>query len=372
MADSSRDYYEVLGVSRNASADELKRAYRNLAKKYHPDVNRDPDAVDKFKEVQNAYGVLSDESKRRQYDRYGEAGVSGAASAGYTSAEDIFGDLFSTIFQDAAGGRRGGGTAGVHGDDIAVELELTLEEAVLGAEKVLRYPRLETCETCHGTGSAPGTRPEECPQCHGTGQMRFTQRTPFMNFVSTQPCNRCGGSGRLITAPCGKCSNGRVRKTRERSIRVPAGIDTGRRIHLPGEGDAGELGGPAGDCYVVVLVREHEVFERHENDLYCRVEISFARATLGGQIEVPIIGGVEEIKIPEGTQSGQAFILKGKGVPDLRGRGRGDQHVIVQVQVPTRLNAEQRALLEQFAESMGEKAESHKGEKSFLDRILGH
>ncbi len=373
MAAQSQDYYDVLGVSKSATAEEIKRAYRNLAKKYHPDVNKDADAVDRFKELQTAYGVLSDDSKRRQYDRFGAAGLNagGGFPGGFGSTDDLFGDLFSTIFQDATGGGRRQSSTVIQGDDLAHELEITLEEAVLGAEKVIRYPRLEPCENCRGTGAQPGTKPEECSQCHGTGQMRFTQRTPFMNFVSTQACTRCGGTGQSIGTPCGKCNHGRVRKTRERTLRVPAGIDTGRRIQLPGEGDAGALGGPAGDLYVVVIVKDHPIFERHENDLYCKVEVSYARATLGGTIEVPIVGGVDEIKLPEGTQSGQEFVLRGKGVPDLRGRGRGDQHVIVHVQVPTKLNPEQRALLQQFAASMGEKIEIPANGKGLFGRILG-
>ena len=376
MAAQQRDFYEVLGVSKTASADEIKRAYRNLAKKFHPDVNKEPEAVDMFKELQTAYGVLSDDSKRRQYDRFGAAGLNGGASGfpgGFGSADDLFGDLFATIFQDASGsggGRRQASTV-IQGDDLAHEMEITLEDAVLGAEKTIRYPRLEVCENCSGSGSQPGTRPEQCSQCNGTGQMRFTQRTPFMNFVSTQACTRCGGTGQSIVNPCGKCNHGRVRKTRERTLRVPPGVDTGRRIHLPGEGDAGALGGPAGDLYIVVIVKEHSTFERQNNDLYCRVEVSFARAALGGTIEVPVIGGTEEIKLPEGTQSGEEFVLRGKGVPDLRGRGKGDQHVIVQVQVPTKLSAEQKALLQQFAAGMGEKVEIQSGGKGLFGRILG-
>ena len=370
MAAQSHDYYDVLGVSKSASAEEIKRAYRNLAKKFHPDVNKDADAVDKFKELQTAYGVLSDDTKRHQYDRFGSAGVNGGAS-GFGSAEDLFGDLFATIFQDpSASGRRQGSTV-IQGDDLAHEIEITLEDAVLGSEKTIRYPHLESCDNCRGSGSAPGTKPEQCSQCQGTGQMRFTQRTPFMNFVSTQACTRCGGTGQAILNPCGKCSHGRVRKTRERTIRIPAGIDTGRRIHLPGEGDAGALGGPAGDLYLVIIVKEHPVFERHDNDLYCKVEVSFARAALGGTLEVPIVGGTEEIKLPEGTQSGQEFLLRGKGVPDLRGRGRGDQHVFVQVQVPARLTPEQRTILQQFAASMGEKVETSGSAKGLFGRILG-
>jgi molecular chaperone DnaJ len=374
MAAQSHDYYDVLGVSKNASAEEIKRAYRNLAKRFHPDVNKDADAVDRFKELQTAYGVLSDDAKRRQYDRFGEAGLSGAggfSGGGFGTADDLFGDLFATIFQDAAGGGRRQSSTVIQGDDLAHELEITLEEAVLGAEKIIRYPRLEACDNCRGTGAQPGTKPEPCSQCQGTGQMRFTQRTPFMNFVSTQSCTRCGGTGQAITTPCGKCNHGRVRKTRERSLRVPPGIDTGRRMHLPGEGDAGALGGPSGDLYVVIVVKEHPIFERHDNDLYCKVEVSFARAALGGAIEVPVIGGFEEIKLPEGTQSGQEFVLRGKGVPDLRGRGRGDQHVFVQVQVPTKLTPEQRALLAQFAGTMGEKIDAQGNGKGIFGRILG-
>ncbi|HLJ54031.1 MAG TPA: molecular chaperone DnaJ [Chthonomonadaceae bacterium] len=370
MAAQSRDYYDVLGVSKTATAEEIKRSYRNLAKKFHPDVNKEADAVDKFKELQTAYAVLSDDAKRRQYDRFGPEGLSGANGfQGGFGADDLFGEMFATIFQDAAGGGRRQASPIIQGDDLAHEIEITLEEAVLGAEKTIRYTRLEACDNCAGSGSAPGTRPETCGQCRGTGQTRVAQRAAFIQFVSQQPCPRCGGTGQSITNPCGKCNHGRVRKTRERTLRIPAGIDTGRRIHLQGEGDAGALGGPSGDLYVVVIVKEHPVFERHDNDLYCKVEISFARATLGGAIEVPVIGGVEEIRIPEGTQSGQEFLLRGKGVPDLRGRGKGDQHVFVQVEVPTKLTSEQRALLQQFAASMGEKVDTTG--KGLFGRILG-
>ena len=380
MAAQAQDYYQTLGVAKSASAEEVKRAYRNLAKKYHPDVNKAADASQKFQEIQSAYGVLSDDSKRRRYDQFGEAGLNqggGGGFGGFADADDIFNvaDIFSFLHEQSGGGRSGGGRTAapvMQGDDVVVELEMTLEEATSGAEKILRYPRMETCEVCRGNGSQPGSKPEDCPQCKGAGQVRYSQSTPFMNFVSTQPCGKCRGTGKVILNACGKCNSGRVRKTRERGIKVPAGIDTGRRIHLPGEGDVGAFGGPSGDCYIVVHVQPHPVFEREGNDLFSKADISFTRAVLGGTIQVPIVAGFEDLKLPEGVQSGQEFLLKGKGVPDLHGRGKGDLHVFIQVVVPTRLSAEQKSLLKQFATTMGETIEDPAGGKSFLGRLLGN
>ncbi len=380
MATQSKDFYEALGVAKSASTEEIKRAYRNLAKKYHPDVNKAPDASQKFQEIQSAYSILSDDGKRRRYDQFGEAGISGNAPGGFggfAEADDVFNvaDIFSFLHEQSSARGGGGGrsaTPVMQGDDVVVELEMTLEEAATGAEKTLRYPRMETCDSCRGNGSQPGTKPEDCQQCRGTGQVRFSQSTPFMNFVSTQPCGRCRGTGKVIANPCGKCNSGRVRKTRERGIKIPAGIDTGRRIHLPGEGDVGAFGGPSGDCYIVIQVQPHEIFEREGNQLFCKVEISFVRAALGGTIQVPIVGGKEDLKIPEGTQSGQEFVLKGKGVPDLQNRGKGDLHAFVQVIVPTKLSTDQKTILRQFASTLGENIEESAGSKGFLGRLLGN
>ncbi|HZO88601.1 MAG TPA: molecular chaperone DnaJ [Chthonomonadaceae bacterium] len=376
MAAQPRDYYEVLGVSRTASAEELKRAYRNLAKKYHPDLNKAPDAAEKFKEIQAAYDVLSDENKRRQYDRYGQEGLNGVGAEGFPGGFGAgmggpFGDIFDIIFGAQTAGR-GAGSHVVQGDDLREDLELTLEEVATGVEKTIRFPRMETCDTCKGSGARPGTNADTCPQCRGAGQIQFTQNTILGTFHSTQTCTRCHGTGRVITSPCATCSgSGRVRKIRERPVKVPAGVDTGMRLRLIGEGDAGERGGPAGDLYLVIYVRDHEIFERRGNDLYCEVPISFARAALGDTIQVPVINGTEELKIPEGTQSGQTFTLRGRGLPDFHGRGKGDEYVIVKVQVPTKLTPEQRELLKQFAATMGEHL--HDGEnKGILGRLFGH
>jgi molecular chaperone DnaJ len=372
MAAQSRDYYEVLGVTREASAEDLKRAYRNMARKFHPDVNRAPEATDRFKEIQEAYDVLSDDSRRRQYDRYGHAGLNGNGgfSEGF-GAGGPFGDIFD-IFFGAQNAARTGSTV-LRGDDLRLDLELTLEDAVLGVEKTVQIQRLEACEVCRGSGARPGTQAETCGECRGAGEVRFSRPTLLGTFTSTQTCPRCRGTGKTIASPCEACRGaGRTRKLRDRNVKVPPGADTGMRLRLPGEGDAGDRGGPAGDLYLVIHVKEHELFERRGNDLYCEAPMSFARAALGGTIQVPVINGVEDLKIPEGTQPGQVFTLRGKGVPDINGRGRGDQHVIVKVEVPTRLTAEQRELLRQFAASFDDPAGDGADNKGLFERIFGH
>ncbi len=374
MAAQQRDYYEILGVARNASAEELKRAYRNLAKKYHPDINKSADSSDKFKEIQAAYDTLNDEAKRKRYDRYGVEGVNAGEGFAGAAGESPFGDIFDMFFGQQTGARRGPGTESVlRGDDLREDMELTLEEVASGVEKTIRFPRMETCDTCNGNGAKPGTNPDTCPQCHGQGQVRFTQNTLLGTFHSAQPCNRCRGTGKIIANPCGVCSGaGRLRKTRERSVKIPAGADTGMRLRLIGEGDAGERGGPSGDLYIVLYVKDHELFERRGNDLFTQAPISFARAALGGIIQVPIVNGVEDLKIPEGTQSGQTFTMRGKGIPDINGRGKGDEHVVVHVQVPTKLTAEQREILKQFAATMGEKTQETHEKGNILGRLFGH
>lgn len=356
-----RDYYEVLGVSRTASAEEIKRAYRNLARKYHPDVNKQHGAEARFKEINEAYEVLSDDGKRRAYDRFGHDGMNGGmADAGPFGAGMGFGgglgDIFDAFFS-AGGGRTAaaGGHVAERGDDLRQDLEITLEEAVQGTTKALKYTRLESCDVCSGTGAKPGTQAETCPTCRGVGYVRHTQNTLLGTFQTTTTCSRCRGEGRVVQAPCGQCGGtGRLRRTRERTLSVPPGVETGTRIRMPGEGDMGMRGGDPGDLYVVIHVKPHEIFERRGNDLYCEVPISFAKAALGGQIAVPVIGGEERIDIPEGTQPGAVFRLRDRGVPDLNGRGRGHQFVVVKVTVPAKLSADQKQLLVQFARSLGE------------------
>ncbi len=362
-----RDYYEVLGVSRDASPDDIKRAFRSLARRYHPDVNKDPDAEARFKEINEAYDVLSDEERRRTYDRFGHDGLNGSASAG---APDFggFTDIFDMFFGTRSGPFHPAATA-VRGDDLRQDVEITLEEAAAGINKRIRYTHLETCDICDGHGAAPGSRAQVCPVCRGTGYVRHTQNTLLGTFQTTAPCGRCRGEGRIVTEPCPQCAGaGRVRKTRERTVRIPAGVDTGTRIRLSGEGDAGLRDGPAGDLYLVVHVKPHEFFERRDNDLYCEVPISFTVAALGGQVEVPVIGGAEKVEIPEGTQSGTSFVLRGKGMPDMNGDGRGNQYVIVRVEVPRKLSAEQRQALRAFAQAMGETVPEE--ERGFLGRIF--
>jgi len=350
---SRRDYYEVLGVSRDATPEEIKRAYRTLARRYHPDVNKEPDAEAKFKEINEAYGVLSDEERRELYDRYGHDGLSaggGPAESPFTGFDDIFDIFFGTRDRSFRTG-----TTAVRGDDLLQEIQITLEEAATGVNKRIRYSHLETCDVCDGSGAEPGTRPQVCPTCRGTGFVRHTQNTLLGTFQTRATCGRCNGQGRIVSSACPQCAGaGRLRKTRERTIRIPAGVDTGARIRVSGEGDAGLHQGPPGDLYVVVRVEPHNTFERRGNDLVCEVPISFATAALGGEVEVPTIQGTDKLRIPEGTQSGTSFVLRGKGMPDLNGYGRGDQYVIVRVDVPKKLTPEQRQALKAFAESMGE------------------
>lgn len=365
------DFYEVLGVAHDASAEEVKRAYRNLAKRYHPDVNKAADAADRFKEIQAAYDVLGDEEKRRHYDRFGPEGLNGGAGGFRVDFGDSpFNDIFD-IFM-GGGARPRTGPSVLRGDDLREDIELTLEEAATGVEKILRFLRLETCETCQGSGARPGAGAETCPQCRGAGQIRFEQNTILGRFTSAQTCGRCRGTGKVITNPCATCTGtGRMRVTRERSVKIPAGADNGMRLRLVGEGDAGERGGAAGDLYLVLYVQDHPIFERRGNDLYTELPISFATAALGGTVQVPVINGIEELKIPEGTQSGQEFVLRGRGIPDLNGRGKGDEHIYVQVIVPTKLTAEQKESLKAFAATLGEKAQEHPEGRGFLGRLFG-
>jgi len=349
---SKRDYYEVLGVSRTANDTEIKSAYRRLAIRFHPDKNPgDASAEEKFKEAAEAYAVLSDTEQRHRYDRFGHAGVSGAAgqswgAPGFGGIEDILGDLFG--FSDVFGGGRGGSrrSAAQRGADLRYDLEITLEEAFKGMTAQLRIPRLESCETCSGKGAAPGTEPENCSNCGGTGQVRYQQG--FFSVART--CQPCHGSGRVIKTPCEECRGaGRIEREKQMEVKIPAGVETGSRLRVQGEGESGTQGGPSGDLYVVIHLAEHERFERQGSNLYASQPLTFAQAALGSDVYVQTIEGEEKIKVPAGTQTGTVFRIKGNGMPVLGGRGRGDLFVAVSVVTPTSLTREQRKLLEQLA-----------------------
>ncbi len=348
---SKRDYYEVLGVSRSASDQELKRAYRALAQRYHPDKNQsDPTSEEKFKELGEAYSVLADPDQRQRYDRFGHAGVSSGAgqtwgAPGFGGIEDILGDLFG--FGDVFGGRPGGRRpAAQRGADLRYDLEITLEEAYHGMTAQLRIPRLETCETCKGNGAAAGTHPENCSNCGGTGQVRYQQG--FFSVART--CQACRGAGRVVKTPCTECRGaGRIEREKQMEVKIPAGVETGSRLRVQGEGEAGTQGGPSGDLYVVIRLAEHERFERQGSNLYASLPLTFGQAALGADVFVATIEGEEKIKIPSGTQTGTIFRIKGKGMPVLGGRGHGDLFVSVSVVTPTSLTREQRKLLEQLA-----------------------
>jgi len=366
---SKRDYYEVLGVTKTASEQEIKSAYRRLAVKYHPDKNpNDASAEEKFKEAAEAYSVLQDSEQRRRYDRFGHAGVSAGAGAGSWGApgfggiEDILGDLFG--FGDVFGGSRSGSrrSTAQRGADLRYDLEITLEEAANGMTAQLRIPRLEGCEACKGSGAAPGTQAESCQTCGGTGQVRYQQG--FFSVART--CGACRGAGQVIKTPCKECKGaGRVQKEKQMEVKIPAGVETGSRLRVQGEGEAGTQGGPAGDLYVVIHVAEHEEFERQGSNLYEAVPITFAQAALGADIMVKTLEGEEKLKVPMGTQTGTVFRLKGKGMPQLGGRGKGDLFVSVSVVTPTSLTREQRRLLEQLAEVENKDLES----KGLVDKV---
>ncbi len=359
----ARDYYEILGVARDASTDDIKKAYRQAALKFHPD--RNPDGKEEsermFKEASKAYQVLSEPDKRAKYDRYGEAAFEGPGGGGFdfSSAfsggafEEALGDLFGDFF---GGGRRSRSRAS-RGDDLRYDLDIAFEEAARGCEKRISIPRTTSCEVCEGSGAKPGTTPETCSKCNGAGQVRFQQGM----FQIAKACDRCNGAGRINRTPCTTCrGQGRTRSMREIKVKVPAGVDNGSRLKLRGEGEAGLRGGPTGDLYVVLGVHEHELFHRDGANIVCQRPVSVVDATLGAEVDVPTLDGMVKLKIPAGTQHGKVFRLAGKGVPDLRrpNGARGDQYVSVQVEIPTKLTKKQRKLLEQLRDEGEEHQES--------------
>jgi molecular chaperone DnaJ len=347
---SKRDYYEVLGVSKDATKEEIKKAYRKLARKYHPDVNKEPDAEEKFKEVKEAYEVLSNEQKRAQYDQFGHSGPNmggGHGFGGFDSDFGGFGDIFDMFF--GGGSRRRDPNAPKQGADLQYTMNLKFEEAVFGTEKDITIPKEVTCDTCHGSGAKPGTSPETCPHCHGSGSLNQEQNTPFGRIVNRRVCHYCQGTGKYIKSKCTTCGGtGTVKKRKKIHISIPAGIDNGQQIRVAGQGEPGKNGGPSGDLYVVVRVEPHEFFERDGEDIYCEVPLNFAQVALGDEIEVPTVHGKVKLKIPAGTQTGTYFRLRGKGIPNVHGQGRGDQHIRVRVVTPKNLTEKQKELLREF------------------------
>lgn len=373
-----RDYYEVLGVERNADDTTMKKAFRKLAQKYHPDVNPSPEAEAQFKEINEAYQVLSDPQKRAVYDRYGHAGMSGAGGGfndfnqGFGDLGSIFEELFSG-FAGAPGGRRGGNRRQPRrGADLRVDISLSFEDAAFGTERELEVPRMEECDRCHASGAEPGSTPERCATCGGSGEVQRRQQSPlFGTIVTASPCPRCNGEGEIINAPCAKCNGQkRVRVTRKLKVNVPAGVDDGTRIRLAGEGEAGALGGPAGNLYVVISVEPHSIFVRQEFDLHMELPINIAQAALGAVVTIPTLEGEpDKLEIPSGTQTGKSFRKRNLGIPRLQRTGRGDLIVTVRVVTPTNLNGDQKELLRRLGESFG--GEGTEQKKGFFDRILG-
>lgn len=370
---SKRDYYEVLGVAKDATPDDIKKAYRQLARKLHPDVNKDdPKAEDKFKEVKEAYDILSNQDKRAQYDRFGHAGPHGQGFGGFGGFEEAdFSGGFSDIFDMFFGGGGGGGRSANRvrrGSDLRYDLTITLKEAMSGKEVELKIPRQENCQECGGTGAASKDDIETCTSCGGSGQEETMQNTPFGRIVNRRVCSSCQGQGKKIKKVCPECKGqGKIRKTKTIKINIPAGVDTGAKIRVSGEGEPGDNGGPPGDLFIFINVKPHEFFERNGDDIYCEIPITFAQAALGDEIEVPTIDGKVRLKIPEGTQTGKLFRIKGKGATKLRGYGTGDQFVKTVVVTPTNLSAKQKELIKEFADIGGE--DSYNQSKSFFQRF---
>ncbi|MDD4776268.1 MAG: molecular chaperone DnaJ [Syntrophomonas sp.] len=372
---SKRDYYEVLGLTRSAAPEDIKKAYRQKAKQFHPDVNKeDADAAEKFKEVAEAYEVLSDPQKRAAYDQYGHDAFDPNRMGGGFGGADFggmggFGDIFDMFFGGMGGQRRSGPQRGA---DREVRLDISFEEAVFGAEKEMEIVRVESCEKCEGTGAEPGTDTSTCPQCKGSGRMRSVQNTPFGRFETTHTCNRCGGEGKIIEKPCSACKGrGKVKRKRAINVRIPAGIDTGARLRIQAEGEEGAMGGPPGDLYIVVVVKNHARFKRDRYTLLCDLDINVVQASLGAEVEVPLLRGDSHLlHIPEGTQPGEVLTVKNKGIPHLQGHRNGDLKVRINVKIPTRLNKRQKELLASLFNE-GEDKESKKGLFDKLKDAMG-
>ena len=379
MADNKRDYYEVLGVANTANDDEIKKAYRSLAKKYHPDMNPgDKEAEVKFKEVNEAYAVLSDSEKRQKYDRFGHAafdptqggGGSGFGGFGGFGADFDFGDIFSSFFGGGGGGSRSRQNMPMEGEDVATRITVTFDEAAFGCKKEVNFARIESCPDCSGSGAEKGTHPETCQHCRGTGRVTVQQQT-MLGYMQTQKaCSECRGSGKIIKSPCKNCnSKGRIKVNKKLEVNIPAGIDNRQNIILRSQGSAGLNGGPSGDLIIEIRVKEDKIFERDGNNIYCEVPISFVEAALGAEIDVPKLGGgTEKFKIPEGTQSGTNFTIKGKGIPDINTKRKGDLILTVQVETPKNLTQEQKKLLEAFGNSLGENNGAKK--ESFFKKLF--
>ena len=361
MADNKRDYYEVLGVAKGASDDEIKKAYRVLAKKYHPDMNPgDKEAEAKFKEANEAYAVLSDSDKRAKYDQFGHAAFDpsmggGSGFGGFGGMDFDFGDIFSSFF-GGGGGSRSSRNMPIEGDDVMARITITFDEAVFGCKKEVTFARVEACPECESTGAAKGSKPETCQTCHGTGRVTVQQQT-MLGYMQTQKaCSACRGSGKIIKTPCKNCNGkGFIKINKTLAVTIPAGIDSMQRIILRGQGSAGRNGGSAGDLIIEVRVKEHRIFTRERNNSYCEIPISFSEAALGSEIDIPTLGDkTEKYTIPEGTQTGTSFTLRGKGVPDINSKRKGDLIVTVAVETPKNLTAEQKKLLTEFSKSLGE------------------
>ncbi|MFD1066334.1 molecular chaperone DnaJ [Oceanobacillus locisalsi] len=365
---AKQDYYDVLGVEKGASKDEIKKNYRKLARKYHPDVNNEEGAAEKFKEVKEAYEVLSDDQKRAQYDQFGHAGAQSQGFGGFGGggAQDFggFSDIFDMFF--GGGGRSRDPNAPQQGDDLQYTLILDFEEAIFGKETDIEVPQEEECDTCHGSGAKPGTKPETCSHCHGSGQLNEEQNTPFGRVVNRRVCHYCNGSGKIIPDKCETCGGaGTVNTKKNIHISIPAGIDEGQQIRVAGKGDAGKNGGPAGDLFVVIRVRRHDFYVREGDHIFCELPLTFAQAALGDEIEVPTVHGKVKLKIPAGTQAGKTFRLKGKGSPNVHGRGHGDQYIKVKVMTPTNLSDKQKDLLRQFNELGGNESTDEQEDSIF-------
>src|SRR5579859_3241243 len=365
---AKRDYYEVLGVNRDATEDDFKKAYRRLAMKWHPDRNpENPRAEEHFKEAKEAYEVLSDPHKRAAYDQFGHAGIDPATAGGAGAGMGGFGDIFSDIFSDIFGGGRGGRSTVFRGADLRYNLEVTLEQVAHGFETKIRIPAMSTCDTCKGSGARPGTAPSTCPSCRGAGQVRISQGP----FSIAQTCPRCHGSGSIIAHPCGTCAgSGRIKLQKTLSVKIPAGVDEGDRVRLSGEGEPGVNGGPPGDLYVQVQISQHPVFQRDHDDLHCEMPVSFASAALGGEIEIPTLDGTARIKVPAETQSGKVFRLRGKGIVGVRSHTAGDLFCHVVVETPVSLTDRQKELLREFESISLEDAGRHNPRsKSWLEKV---